>query len=180
MTIQPNDRRRLLTLAREAVAAHATHGRPPVPPLDGLLGEPRGAFVTLHVRGELRGCIGHIEADEPLARVVARCAVHAASADPRFPPIAAAELITMEIELSLLSAPEPLDSLEDILIGRDGLIVEQRLRRGLLLPQVAVEHGWDARTFLARTCEKAGLARDAWKNGARIWRFEADVFAEAR
>jgi AmmeMemoRadiSam system protein A len=180
MKVQPDDRHRLLKLAREAVAAQTRHERPPVPPLDGVLGEPRGAFVTLHVHGELRGCIGHIEADEPLARVVARCAVHAASADPRFPPIAAGELITMEIELSLLTAPEPLESVDDIVIGRDGLIVEQQRRRGLLLPQVAVEHGWDVSTFLARTCEKAGLARDAWRTGARIWRFEADVFAEAR
>jgi AmmeMemoRadiSam system protein A len=147
-------------------------------PQSAILARPGGAFVTLHKRGDLRGCIGHIEATEPLGRVVVRCAVAACSRDPRFPPVAAGELDAIDVEISLLGPLEPIAGPQDIVVGRDGLVVEREGQRGLLLPQVATEWGWDAETFLAHTCRKAGLPRDAWKQRAQVWKFEAEVFGE--
>ena len=179
------DRRLLLGLARDAITAHVIgaandSGRAQdVRRSDGSVLARRGAaFVTLHRRGELRGCIGHLDPDAPLARVISECAVSACSADPRFAPVTAVELGEIAVELSLLGPLERLTSATEIEIGRHGLLVERRGMRGLLLPQVAVEWGWDAETFLAQTCHKAGLPRDAWRNGATVWRFEAEVFGE--
>jgi AmmeMemoRadiSam system protein A len=177
------ERRVLLQIARDAIEAHvngvtlALEAELSAP---GGLQRPGGAFVTIHLDGQLRGCIGHLEADRLLTRVVRECAVAACSADPRFPPVTASELGGLQLELSLLGPSEPLVSLEEIEIGRHGLIVEQGWQRGLLLPQVATEWRWSRETFLAQTCHKAGLPRDAWKRGARVWRFEAEVFGETK
>jgi AmmeMemoRadiSam system protein A len=176
------DRALLLRLAREAITSHVTRIYNPESALrerqSAIHDRLGGAFVSLHARGDLRGCIGHIQATEPLGLVVPRCAVSACSSDPRFPPITSAELDLIEIEISLLGPLEPISSTAEIEIGRHGLFVEQGWHRGLLLPQVATEWKWEAETFLAQTCHKAGLARDAWKNGAALFRFEAEVFAE--
>jgi AmmeMemoRadiSam system protein A len=172
------DRRALLRLAREAIAAHVHRLPIPVPDLTGVLAHPSGAFVSLHRHGDLRGCIGHIEANEPLGRVITRCAVAACSTDPRFPSVTPAELADIDLELSLLGPLEPITTADEIEIGRHGLVVQQGWRRGLLLPQVATEWSWDRETFLSQTCHKAGLPMDAWKKGATIWRFEAEVFGE--
>jgi AmmeMemoRadiSam system protein A len=146
-------------------------------PESRVLGDLRsGAFVTLRVRGVLRGCIGYPEPDLPLVDVVERCAVSAAISDPRFPPVSVAEWNDVDLELSVLGPIEPVDRIEDVVIGRDGLIVEFGRRRGLLLPQVAVEWKWDAAEFAAQTCIKAGLPRDAWQKGAKLFKFEAEVF----
>ena len=177
MTAEP-DRRLLLQLARGAVAAHVGGARAPSPPRDGVFARACGAFVTLHIEGDLRGCIGHIEATDLLGDVILRCAVAACSSDPRFPPVTAAELARLDIELSLLGPLEPVGSIDEIEIGRHGLVVEQHWRRGLLLPQVATEWRWDRETFLVETCVKAGLPRDAWKTGARLKKFEAEVFGD--
>ena len=172
------DRQALLRIAREAIAAHL-NGRPAPPSDEHALASRRGGvFVTLHHAGELRGCIGHIEAGDRLTDVIARCAIAACSADPRFPAVTAAELPQLDIELSLLGPLEAIDAAADIEIGRHGLVVERDWHRGLLLPQVAIEWKWDRDTFLAQTCHKAGLPRDAWKHGAALWRFEAEVFGE--
>jgi AmmeMemoRadiSam system protein A len=186
------DRELLLRLARETIAAHVGRFLPPSPIRNArsAIGDPQsampsilalsgGAFVTLHHRGDLRGCIGHIEANEPLGTVVARCAVAACSADPRFCPISPIEVDEVMIEISLLGPLEPITGAADVAIGRHGLVVEQGRQRGLLLPQVAVEWKWDTDTFLAQTCHKAGLRREAWKHGANLWRFEAEVFGES-
>ena len=165
-------------MARDAICAHVKGVAALDLPASESLARRGGAFVSIHYRGELRGCIGHLEADQSLKRVVLDCAVAACSADPRFAPVGARELAGLEIEVSLLGPLEPVASLEDIEVGRHGLLVELDTQRGLLLPQVATEWGWDAETFLAHTCHKAGLARDAWKKGARIWRFQAEVFSE--
>jgi AmmeMemoRadiSam system protein A len=173
------DRVLLLRIAREAIASQVT-GAPAraVDPSDAAA-RPGAAFVTLHYRGDLRGCIGHVDADEPLGRVIARCAVAACSADPRFPPIALSELPALDLELSLLGPLEPIAGTGDFEVGRHGLVVELGRQRGLLLPQVATEWKWDRATFLAQTCHKAGLPRDAWKHGGvKLWRFEAEVFGE--
>ena len=172
-----SEREELLKIARDAMAAHA-HGQQP---LDVRHGETRlaGAFVSIHKHGDLRGCIGHIEADRPLAQVVAQCAVSACTSDPRFPPVTAEELADIDIELSILGPLEPIESPDQIEVGRHGVLVALDRRRGLLLPQVATEWKWDAATFLAQTCRKAGLPMDAWKHGASVWRFEAEVFGES-
>jgi uncharacterized protein len=174
-------RAELLSIARAAIASSLGQGqRAARPDLPSELTQPAGAFVTLHRRGDLRGCIGHIEPDRPLADVVASCAVSAASADPRFPAVSPRELDDLDIEVSVLSGFEPIQSLDDIEIGRHGLLVESGYRRGLLLPQVAPEWGWDVPTFVAHTCQKAGLPPDAWPaGGATMYRFEAEVFGQA-
>ena len=172
------DRQRLLRIARGALAAHVAGTRMPEAELTGAVARLAGAFVTLRADAELRGCIGHVEADEPLGVVVARSAVAAGSSDPRFPGITAAELPGLHIEISILSPLAPVSSLADIQIGTDGLVVQLGWHRGLLLPQVATEWQWDRETFVAETCRKAGLAGDAWQKGAKIWKFQAEVFGE--
>jgi hypothetical protein len=177
--ISSEDRRRLLQEARRAVS-DALAGRSAVPAEpEGVLGLRAGVFVSIHSHGELRGCIGHLDGDQPLAAVVARSAVAAATEDPRFAPVTSAELNACEIEISVLGPIEAVEDVDDIVVGRHGLIVEQSWHRGLLLPQVAREQRWDRDTFLARTCAKAGLPGDAWKRGAKILRFEAEVFSDA-
>jgi AmmeMemoRadiSam system protein A len=179
MTSDP-DRQRLLCIARDAIVAHVGGG---VSAVDGvcdgeLSGRRGGAFVTLHKGDQLRGCIGHIEMDEPLVDVVRRCAVAACSADPRFPAIVASELPQLAVELSLLGPLEPIGGLDEIEIARHGLVVERGHRRGLLHPQVATEWKWDRQQFVEHTCRKAGLSPDDWKHGTKMWRFEAEVFGE--
>ena len=173
------ERAALLRLARDTIAAYLTGSAPP-PPV-GLTdpGAHSGAFVTLHADGELRGCIGHPGSSKPLDDVVGACAVAAATEDPRFPSLTAAELPDVEIEISVLTPIRPVDDVGEIEVGRDGLIVQDGFRRGLLLPQVATEHKWDRDTFLSHTCLKAGLRPDAWRTGARISRFQAEVFSES-
>ena len=177
--LSTGDRRRLLGVARRAIA-DALAGRPPGPEeADGVFGRRSGAFVSLHRHGDLRGCIGHPDGDQPLGGVVARCAVAAATEDPRFPALRPDELDQCVIEISVLGPLSPVADIADITVGRHGLIIGQGRRRGLLLPQVAVEYAWDRDTFLARTCGKAGLPPDAWKHGASIVMFEAEVFDDA-
>ncbi len=174
------DRRLLLDIARKALTTQVTRTAMPADSSADVLTRLSGAFVTLHHRGELRGCIGHIEANEPLGLVIGRCAVAAGTADPRFPAVLDSELNEIEIELSILGPLEPVTDIQEIEIGRHGLVVEQGWHRGLLLPQVATEWKWDREKFLNETCRKAGLPRDAWKTGAKIWKFEAEVFGEVR
>jgi uncharacterized protein len=172
------ERAALLRFARDTIAAHLTGSAPP-PPVD--LSDPgahSGAFVTLHAHRELRGCIGHPGSPRPLDEVVGVCAVAAATEDPRFSSLTAAELPDVEVEISVLTPIRPVEVVGEIEIGRDGLIVQDGFRRGLLLPQVATEHGWDRDTFLSHTCLKAGLRPDAWRTGAMISRFQAEVFSE--
>ncbi len=178
--LSAEERRDVLVAARAIVSAAVT-GVPPAPlPETGVLATLAGAFVSIHSRGQLRGCIGHIEADQPLARVIARCALAAAAQDPRFEPVRPEELPTLDIEVSVLGPVQRVTDINQITIGRHGLIVEQDWRKGLLLPQVAVEHRWDLGAFLAQTCAKAGLPGDAWRKGAAVYRFEADVFSERK
>jgi AmmeMemoRadiSam system protein A len=175
-----DDRRALLELARRAIVEAVRHGRLlEFPPPTGELAKPSAAFVTLHRRGRLRGCIGQVGTDTPLAETVARCAAGAALEDPRFPAVGAEELDELEIEVSVLSAIEPILA-EHVQVGTHGLLIQQGAQRGLLLPQVATEHRLDREKFLEATCEKAGLERDAWKDpSTRILGFTAEVFSEA-
>jgi AmmeMemoRadiSam system protein A len=142
------------------------------------LAEPRGAFVTLKLRGALRGCIGYVEPHEPLARAVAENALGAATRDHRFPSVEPWEVPVLRIDVSALTPLRPLASVEDIRIGEHGLLVTFRGRRGVLLPQVAVEHGLTPEEFVKETCRKAGLAPDAHLRGATVEVFGAEVFGE--
>ena len=137
-----------------------------------------GAFVTLRINGQLRGCIGYPEAELPLIEVIERCAVSAALSDPRFPAVTPEEWSAVDLEISVLGPLEPVAHIAEVEVGRHGLVVDFGSRRGLLLPQVASEWGWDAAEFASQTCVKAGLPRDAWQKGARLYKFEAEVFGE--
>ena len=178
--LAPSQREALLRVARQALE-QAVGGAsvPPDLPGDPLLHQPGAAFVTLTHGGELRGCIGSLERDLPLADVVARCAISSATGDPRFYPVTASELPALRIEISVLTPLRRVDNPEEVEVGQHGLLIRRGLRRGLLLPQVAIEHGWTRETFLAQTCLKAGLPLDAWRTDAEIWVFEAEVFGES-
>ncbi len=171
----------LLRLARRALEESVRDPPgsvlPEVGPTEGSLVEPCGAFVSLHKAGRLRGCIGYVQALKPLYQTVCECAREAALHDPRFAPVAVEELPQLHLEISVLSPMEdiPADQVE---VGRHGLLISRGFQRGLLLPQVAVEFRWDRQNFLEETCLKAGLPPDAWKHGARIQAFTAQVFGE--
>jgi len=180
LSLSEPDRRAMLDLARRAITEAVSHDRllESIPHL-GAFAERRGVFVSIHIGGNLRGCVGVIEGDAPLAESIARCACSAALHDTRFAPLQTAELGSLEIELSLLSAPAPI-ALEEIEIGRHGLIVKQGERRGLLLPQVATEHHFDRERFLEETCHKAGLSGAAWKDPrSQIFGFTCEVFSDS-
>ena len=169
--------RALVEIARAAVR-RSVCGDAPEAGCQDQFPEASGAFVTLKKHGELRGCIGTLECRRPLPEEVARVAVSAAREDPRFEPVRLSELDDLDVEVSVLGPLEEIDPMDPqaIVIGRHGLVVEQGSRRGLLLPQVATERKMDRETFLAHTCAKAGLPTDCWRNGARVYRFAADVF----
>jgi hypothetical protein len=179
--LSAGDKAQILGLARSAVSEYIGRGtliedRTGNPKLL----EPRGVFVTLKKRGDLRGCIGFIEAVAPLGQAVIRAAVYAATEDPRFRPVGADEVAGLEIEISVLTPPRQIASPELVRVGRHGLIVSRDGRKGVLLPQVPVENGWDRETFLEQGCLKAGLPPDAWKRGAKLEVFEAIVFHESK
>jgi uncharacterized protein len=174
------ERRSALQLARTAVVEAVSNRELPNPiPRDGIFAERRGVFVTLHVRGHLQGCIGVVEANEPLGEAIVRCATSAALEDSRFAPMHVGQLADLDIEISLLSPAAPI-SPESIEIGRHGLLVVLHTQRGLLLPQVAKEHHLTCERFLEETCRKAGLRREAWRDPeARIFGFTCEVFSES-
>jgi AmmeMemoRadiSam system protein A len=167
----------LLALAHDSIQA-ALQGREiPLDPPTPHLAEPRGAFTTLYRRGQLRGCVGYVFPVASVYRTVAETARAAAFEDTRFYALSPEEAPELEIHLSILSVlraivPEQID------IGRHGLLVSLAGRRGLLLPQVPVEYGWDRTTFLEQTCRKAGLPLDAWLKGATLEAFTAEVFGD--
>jgi len=174
------ERRTLLNHARLAIWGSVCHEASPGTPLAvGLLSESRGAFVTLHINGKLRGCIGQVSATVSLAETVVQCAVLAAQEDVRFPRVSPEEVSQLIIEISVLSDPVPVNP-QEIELGRHGILVTMGGRRGLLLPQVASECGWDRQRFLEETCRKADLPLDAWKDPTgQVFAFTAEVFSEA-
>ena len=177
--ISPEDQRELLALARRALEARIRRQPPPTVERGGALEWQRGAFVTIHFRGDLRGCLGHIETEAPLADTIAYLAGSVSDSDPRFDPVSVLELDEIDMEISVLTREREIHAIAEIEVGRHGLIVEHGARRGLLLPQVATEHGWDAQTFASHTCIKAALPADAWRHGARMLVFEAQVFGDS-
>lgn len=177
--LTPEEQGACLELARRAIACHfKTGGHLRTPIKAGTLKEKRGAFVTLTVDGELRGCIGYPLPVKPLDETIIEMAVAAASQDTRFEPLRPDEAGRLKIEISVLSLPEPVASPMEVEVGRHGIIVSKGFYRGLLLPQVPVEHAWDRETYLRHGCLKAGLGPDEWRKGAKIEVFTAQVFSE--
>ena len=173
--LDPEAAARLHSFATATVAGAARGDRMPAAPPDRSLQVKAGVFVTLRRGGQLRGCIGHIEADTPLARITGAMARAAALDDPRFPPLGPTELDGLDVELSVLDARRP-GTAEALVPGRDGVIVSRGRARGVLLPQVADEWGWGAAELLAGACRKAGLAPDAWRRqGAVIELFRVQI-----
>jgi AmmeMemoRadiSam system protein A len=176
--LSSENRRWLLALARQALE-DTLRGADSRPIADADRVElVCGAFVSVHRNGELRACLGRIETTQPLPAVICELARSVAGADTRFAPITLDEIAEIDLEISVLAPGEEIHSIHEIAVGVHGLIVEDGARRGLLLPQVAVEHGWDRLTFLQHACLKAGSSRDAWRNGARMFVFEALVFGD--
>jgi AmmeMemoRadiSam system protein A len=190
-------KRFLLRAARQAINCHLNEMEiPAIDSEDPFYGRKVGVFVTLrtirsaeqegkpayggHPDGQLRGCVGRIQADLQIAEAVQQMAVRAAVNDPRFPPMRLDELAATRIEISLLSPLTRVTELKDIEIGRHGLVVEGGDRRGVLLPKVAIVRGWDQEQFVASTCRKAGLAEDAWPAKATLYAFEVLDFAEGQ
>lgn len=183
MKLSDSERHALLHLARNAIAVWLQGEHPPLP-LEHTAGLDRhaGAFVSLHRRSDhaLRGCVGSFQSTEPLWKMVREMAVAAAESDNRFPPVSLDELPGLHFEISVLSPRTAIAGPEEVEVGRHGVWLEQGHARGVLLPQVATEAGWDALRLVEGTCRKAGLARDAWREpGTKLFAFEAEVFGEA-
>jgi uncharacterized protein len=180
MDISPADQEVLFRVARESIMAHLKGGKAALPEAASkVLSQPSGVFVTLHRHGRLRGCIGYLAAMKPLLEAVQEMAVAAAFNDPRFPRLREDEVADLDLEISVLSPMSQIKNIEEIQVGRDGLYIEREPNRGLLLPQVATEYGWDRPTFLKQTCLKAGLPPDAWEDpSARIFIFSANILHE--
>jgi len=170
-------RQQLLLLARAALEAAVLGAAPPTSAGADAFDERAGAFVTLEHVGQLRGCIGQLEPSR-LGDLLVYCARAAALEDPRFTRVLPDELPAIHIELSVLTPLIRLDDPAALRPGIDGLVVSSAGRRGVLLPQVATEHGWSGDEFLRHTCLKAGIAPDAWRRGAQLFTFEADIFGE--
>ena len=172
------EQKKLLSLAREAIVGYVRDGTfpsrdAPEPALQGH----QGCFVSIKKNGTLRGCIGSFVSDRPLYKLVQEMAISAATRDPRFYPMKPADLAEFAIEISVLSPLEKIASPEEIKVGTHGIYLEKNSCRGVLLPQVAIEYGWDKDTFLSQTCYKAGLKPDDWKEGADIYVFTAQIIA---
>jgi AmmeMemoRadiSam system protein A len=175
------DRIALLKFARMTLEAYFSNAKTPVrDPGSEALREPRGAFVSLHRKQELRGCIGQLHPDRELLQVVQHCVISAAVEDTRFLPVTPKEIKELEIEISVLSPFRRIRDIGEIEVGRHGLYLTQGHFRGLLLPQVATQYRWDRETFLAQTCRKSGLSESAWRDAhTLIYVFEAEVFSES-
>lgn len=177
--ISSSGQKKLLEIARRTIEAYVTRGEiPAYENLEAELLRPGAAFVTINKNGRLRGCIGYTEPYYALAQTVTMAAAAAATRDSRFPPVDAEELKELHVEISVLTPRREVQKIEDIQVGIHGLIITQGRNSGLLLPQVATQYGWDRQTFLEQCCLKAGLPKDAWKSGAKIYSFTAQVFGE--
>ncbi len=178
--LNEEERTFLLKLARNTISKTAQGETPDTPEyFSETLSTELGVFVTLHKSGELRGCIGYIEGIRPLQDAVIEMAQSAAFNDPRFAPVSSDEVDDLDLEISVLSPVEEVSNIDEIEIGRHGLIIEQGFYKGLLLPQVATENNWNRTAFLQHTCRKARLPIDAWQDEkTKIYAFSAEIFSE--
>jgi AmmeMemoRadiSam system protein A len=175
-----SDKKLLLATARKAIESAVFHRKnPPEAEMPASLSEPCGAFVTISIKGELRGCIGYLTATLPLIETVRDVAVKAATSDPRFPPLSREECSEIDIEISVLSPLKQIQDIGEIQVGTHGILIESAWARGVLLPQVAVEYSWNREEFLRQTSIKAGGPSDLWKKpGAKIYIFSAEIITE--
>ncbi len=179
MFVTDDDKAQLLVIARKTIESYLADGTTPTFEVSDNLKQMGAAFVTLNKQGQLRGCIGHTVAIKPLHETVSYCAIQAAVSDPRFPPVTANELDEIHIEISVLTPLQRVASLDEIEVGRDGLMIIKGRYRGLLLPQVATDYGWDRTAFLENTCRKANLFPNAYKEkDTEIYKFQAIIFEE--
>lgn len=178
--LSDSEKKTLLSIAREAIV-HLLNGEQYTPKTyaEAALTQHSGCFVTITQNGQLRGCIGNFQSQQPLYLEVSTMAVAAASQDPRFPPLSHADLDNFSLEITVLSPLEKIDNVNQIEVGKHGIYIIKRLNRGVLLPQVATEYGWDREMFLRQTCAKAGLVDDAWQHpDAEIYIFSGQIFHE--
>lgn len=182
LELDDNQKEFLLRIARQAIENTAAGS--PLPDYDvddPVLNTECGAFVTIHISGDLRGCIGNITAATPLWMTVINMAVEASTRDPRFPPVSPGELGDIDIEISALSPLWKIKDISEVEVGRHGILIRRGFSQGLLLPQVAAENGFDRISFLEHTCLKAGLARNCYRDeSCEIYIFSATVFGEVR
>ncbi|RXE55235.1 hypothetical protein ABH15_10605 [Methanoculleus taiwanensis] len=182
--LTPEEGRLALQVARKAIEHAVNRERYTPPALPPIFDEKRGVFVTIKRQGTLRGCIGLPYPIRPLGDAIVEAAVSAALEDPRFPAVSGRELSELELEVTVLTLPEPLtcppaERPANVVIGKHGLIVSGMGTSGLLLPQVPVEYNWESREFLDHTCQKAGLNPDCWKRGdVNVLTFEGQIFEE--
>jgi AmmeMemoRadiSam system protein A len=180
--LNETEKAELLQLARSTLESHFATGK--IPECRNVcrnLQARKGAFVSIHVEGRLRGCIGLLTPDRQLFKVVQSCVLSAALEDTRFLPVKAEEVPDLDIEISVLTPFQRLRDIKEIVVGKHGLLVTKGFLRGLLLPQVATEYGWDSETFLEQTCRKAGLPESAWKDpDTVVHTFEAEVFSDQK
>lgn len=179
MEFTDQQRSALLDLAYQTIVQYLTTRQTQTPQItDPALSQPCGAFVTLHRQGDLRGCIGHIIADQPLYQIVQQMAVSAAMYDPRFDSMSMSETDDLDVEISVLSPMQTITNPEELVVGTHGILITKSGHRGLLLPQVATERKWDRYTFLEAVCQKAGLPHGSWKHGAQLQVFSAVIFSK--
>jgi len=178
--MEDSEKKAILDLARKSIESNFKHHTPEMSKYRNEFYESKkGAFVTLHKHKDLRGCIGYIVGFKPLSETIVEMARAAAFRDPRFPPVRENELKEIDIEVSILSELIRVETAEDIVVGRDGLLIEHPYGSGVLLPQVPIEWGWDRHTYLVHLCRKAGLSDDAWtEQESKLYRFTAEVFSE--
>ncbi len=180
--LNEEEKRELLHIARKSIEEYVRNGRIPTFNVknEGIK-RKGGAFVTINKNNNLRGCIGNFYTDKPLYKTVIEMAISAATRDPRFMPLLEDEIDDIEIEISVLSPLKKIDDPDIIEVGKHGIYIVKGVYRGVLLPQVATEHGWDRKTFLEHTCLKAGLPKDAWREkDIDIYIFSAQVFREGK
>ena len=178
--LNDQEKQYLLKLVRTTILSALENKKfPEIKPVSEKMNEKYGVFVTLHKEGNLRGCIGYIEGVDSLFKSVMSMAQSAAFQDPRFPPVSQDEVENLEIEISVLSPIKKIETVEEIQVGKHGLIIQQGPHRGLLLPQVATDWGWEREEFLQQTCRKAGLPTSAWQDSkTEIFIFSAEIFSE--
>jgi len=171
----------LLNIARQAILQGVRTGEEYIEPREEkALNKRNGCFVTIKQNGQLRGCIGNFQSELQLFKEVAQMAQASATKDPRFYPLREEDLDNFNLEISVLSPLHKIEHIEQIEVGKHGVYIEKSFYRGVLLPQVATEHGWDRETFLKQTCIKAGLPTDAWEAAdADIYIFSAQIFSES-
>jgi uncharacterized protein len=173
------EQKELLQIARDTIVTVINTGKSPTTKTDSpALNVESGCFVTIKQQGKLSGCIGNFISDKPLYKLVQEMAVSAATRDPRFYPMKVHDLDNFDLEISVLSPLEKIDSVDRIQVGQHGIYLVKDSFRGVLLPQVATEYGWDRDTFLKHTCLKAGLPENAWQKECDIFIFSAQVFGE--